>query len=128
MITIDIVFYLPEVLSTPCGNHLCKNHVDVYATEEKMLFNGNYVRQRQLLDGCHSEINFEFLHKQYLLSSPHAESARVLLADSALTVGREKTFCRRSPSSGRLPMMYHTPEKCYFIWSRYDDEENKDNT
>ena len=94
MITLEIVFYLPEVLSTPCGNHLCKNHVDVYATEEKMLFNGNYVRQRQLLDGCHSEINFEFLHKQYLLSSPHADSARVLLADSALTVGREKTFCR----------------------------------
>ena len=61
-----------------------------------MLFNGNYVRQRQLLDGCHSEINFEFLHKQYLLSSPHADSARVLLADSALTVGREKTFCRVS--------------------------------
>ena len=62
MITIDIVFYLPEVLSTPCGNHLCKNHVDVHATEENMLFNRNYVRQRQLLDGCHLEINFEFLH------------------------------------------------------------------
>ena len=41
MITLEIVFYLPEVLSTPCGNHLCKNHVDVYATEENMLFNGN---------------------------------------------------------------------------------------
>ena len=62
MITIDIVFYLPEVLSTPCGNHLCKNHVDVHATEENMLFNRNYVRQRQLLDGCHLEINFEVLH------------------------------------------------------------------